>query len=116
MRWLETGKLWTRAILYPLHLMGNYKPPFPRLLAWEINFEPEELMRWYVEMERRRDLILHSPTPPMGEANPAHGNEALSWECGYCPFFQKVGGPCPGDTGRPAGFFPLDPSITTKAA
>lgn len=80
---------YTRARLYILHLNGDYKTRrTPILACWELEFDPAELARWETEMVRRHDLIV-ADTPP-------HPYEAYRWECGYCPYSETKGGPCPG--------------------
>lgn len=79
----------TRARLYIVHLMGNYREVrTPVLTCWDIEFSPEELARWEAEMARRHALITG--------ADPPAPYEAYGWECGYCPFLAKNGGICPG--------------------
>jgi hypothetical protein len=79
----------TRARLYVLHLMGDYSTQrTPILRCWDLTFTPEEMTRWEKEMVRRHDLIVDELAPSIYEAYP--------WECGYCVYSEKKGGPCPG--------------------
>lgn len=91
-----------RAIIHALHLLGNYKPPFPMLKSWEILLSDAELSRWETELKRRAAL-LDGKAPPSGEHH--------EWECQYCPLSPLKGGSCPEreGSGRPASFFALDP-------
>lgn len=79
----------TRARLYVLHLMGDYRARrTPILNAWDVEFSPDELARWEHEMVRRYRLITGSEPPSP--------YEAYAWECGYCPHAIAHGGACPG--------------------
>lgn len=99
----------TRARLYIVHLMGNYRETrTPVLVAWDIEFTPDELARWEAEMARRYALITSVPTPSP--------YEAYKWECGYCPFFGKNGGICPGGGLRQPFFIRERPPIRVSLA
>lgn len=78
-----------RGRLYVLHLAGDYRTErTPVLKCWDVEFTQEEMGRWEEEMKRRHALITGSSKPSV--------YEAYDWECGYCPFAEKNGGPCPG--------------------
>lgn len=98
-----------RAIIHALHLMGNYKPPFPQLKSWEVLLSDAELARWELEIIRRAAL-LNGEAPPSGEH--------YDWECQYCPLSPQNGGSCPEreGSGKPASFFVLDPIELSEAA
>jgi hypothetical protein len=90
-----------RGRLYPWHLRGDYKDVRTLFTAWDLEFTPSELRAWREELMRRADLVLTtSAPPPIGEHQ--------TWECDYCPFHMKKGGPCLGGKGRVASFIPLD--------
>lgn len=82
------------------HIMGDYRGNRnPILRVWDVDFDPEELERWALEMWARRDILLGSELPGVDGEN--HRKD----ECGYCPFHEKRGGPCEGGDGRPEMFF-----------
>jgi hypothetical protein len=85
------------------------------LRSWPLWFTDDELHRWRLELLRRAAVWSGDTEPGTDECSPVNsGNSAFSWECGYCPFFQRNGGDCPGGPGRPAGFFPIDRIEVTK--
>jgi hypothetical protein len=102
MLWRMGRRVPARAIIHVLHLVGKYRPPFPILKSWEILLSDQEIMRWEAELQRRRKVV-DSDAPPSGEH--------YEWECQYCPLAPQNGGSCPEreGSGRPAGFFILDP-------
>lgn len=66
-----------------LHLMGNYAPPFPDLVAWDVECSAEEIDLNWQWMELRRDTYLEHVAA--GEApEPFKYNE--DWECERCPW------------------------------
>lgn len=73
----------TEGTLAVLHLMGNYAPPFPSLLAWRVRTTPTEVAENWEWMLERRDTYMafveERRLPP-----PFHFN--LKWECGYCRY------------------------------
>lgn len=66
-----------------LHMMGNYGPPFPQLVAWDLEFEPKEIEENWAEIQARKtiyeDYVKEQETPP-----PFTFNE--DYECKYCEF------------------------------
>ncbi len=80
-----------------VYINGNYKPPKPTIRTYDLEFTTNELQAWSWELERRALYLLSDVPPPL----PCH----RTWECGYCPFNQKVGGPCPGGPGEQHHWF-----------
>lgn len=80
---------YVRGVLYVLYLVGNYKESRGAILkAYEIEFTPEELKAWTLEMASRAELAVGERAP-----NPWR----YAWECGYCPYASARGGPCDQD-------------------
>lgn len=90
-----------RARLSVVYINGAYKPPTPAIRTWDARFSPDQLARWSKEM-RVRAVDLNRPEPPI--LYDSH----RSWECKFCPFESKKGGPCPGGPGDETHFFQLD--------
>jgi hypothetical protein len=72
----------------------------PTIKTFDLDFTDQELREWRLEQTRRAVQLL-SPDPP---ELPCH----RTWECGYCPFNQKVGGPCPAGPGLQRHWFAQD--------
>lgn len=72
----------TRARLYVLFLMGNWKPPTePQLKVYELTFTEKEIADNWAEMCRRRDTLvgsLNSSDPPLGP------RQGMEWVCERC--------------------------------
>lgn len=69
--------------LVVLYMMGNWKPPFPKIYAETLKFNQEEiLVNWWNIIGRRNQLIGHlndrTPPIPMGWCK--------EWECKYCRY------------------------------
>lgn len=68
--------------------------------TFDLEFTTQELLNWQRELEHRAYDLVSGRIPSL----PCH----RTWECGYCPFNQKVGGPCPGGPGEQRHWFQLD--------
>jgi len=95
----------TRGQLLVWHLLGDYKEHrSPKLKAYDVFFEQSEMDSWRLELERRADVVLSSQEPDV------FGENHYDWECKYCEWHVKKGGPCAGGPGRIAPFFfPANP-------
>jgi hypothetical protein len=69
--------------LVVLHMMGNWKPPFPKIRAETLRFDQEELLHNWYRTIGRRNMLLSSL-----EANhvPEPGKWCKDWECKYCRY------------------------------
>lgn len=85
-------------LLTVVYINGNYKPPKPTIRTYDLEFTSDELVRWRDELGFRAACLLDMSRPP---ALPCH----RTWECGYCPYNQKVGGPCPAGPGEQRHWF-----------
>lgn len=68
--------------------------------TYDLEFTQEELRDWKLELARRAAQLLGDGPPPL----PCH----RTWECRYCPFNSKVGGPCTGGPGDQRHWFQID--------
>ena len=71
----------TEGDLTILHLMGNYKPPFPQLRCWNIQStqqEVDENWNWIKQRAEVYGSFVAAGTPP----TPFKYN--MDWECKYC--------------------------------
>jgi hypothetical protein len=95
----------TRGQLLVWHMLGDYKEHrSPKLKAYDVYFEHSEMASWGMELERRADVVLSSEEPDVW------GENHYDWECKYCEWNTKKGGPCTGGPGRIAPFFfPANP-------
>lgn len=89
---LATGA--TNGRLYILYINGNWKPPKPVMVCYDVVFTLEELADWRDEAERRAQVIVADTLPGL--------QEHYEWECGYCPFHKVV---CEGGGGTRSGWF-----------
>lgn len=65
-----------------LHMLGNYKPPFPTMRGWHFEFDPDELQNHWNNMLDRKDVLLNALAtgePPMPK------QFCKDWECQYGP-------------------------------
>lgn len=79
----------TEARVFVLHLMGDYDrshPPQAQLRIWKVQFGQEELDRWWLELQRRRDVLTAEDRPGL-----AYHSPAWEWECGYCSVREMIG-------------------------
>ena len=66
-----------------LYLMGNYKPPFPKVLASRLTFTHEELIaNWQFLVQRKEAYLWYIGNGARPEAYTWN----MSWECGYCRY------------------------------
>lgn len=87
------------ARIYAVFLLGDYKgAKLPKIKAWDLFFSPQELADWRREMGRRARIVAGPTLPSL--------DEHVEWECQYCPFAERFGGPCPGGEGRSYQWFP----------
>ena len=69
--------------LVVLYMMGNWKPPFPKIYAETLKFDQEEILENWYNIIGRRDVLLHDldakrpPTPTLW---------CKEWECKYCRY------------------------------
>jgi len=66
-----------------LHMMGNWKPPFPKIASWKLKFTEEELLENWEYIIARKDvyeeaLILRIPPTPY--------KYCYEWECPKCRY------------------------------
>jgi len=77
------GEKLTEYLLIVAFLMGNYRPPFPRLRVYHLEFTEQEIADNWEWMQMRKDIYMIAiendivPTPKMF-------NE--EWECQYCRY------------------------------
>lgn len=74
--------------LVVLHMLGNYKPPFPVIKGYQLTFSQEELVEQWQRFLSRRfvlDTCLHDAIPP----DPLHW--CKDWECKYCTYRIRCG-------------------------
>lgn len=82
------------------HMMGDYKEHRqPILKAYDVKFEERELTAWQQELYNRAIIVKAKDEPDI------MGDNHYTWECKYCAFSAKRGGPCPTGPGRIAPFF-----------
>jgi hypothetical protein len=66
-----------------LHLMGNYKPPFPQLKTWRVRAEEDEILQNWQSLQERRQTYLkfieEDKVPTPFEYN-------MDWECEHCRY------------------------------
>lgn len=94
-----------RARIYAIFLLGDYsRAKLPTIKAWDLEFTDQELRAWKREMARRAAVLVGAETPSLAEHE--------GWECQYCGFAEKNGGPCPGGEGSEFEWFP---SVTKLA-
>ncbi len=90
------GNAWIAGVrftrLFIFHMVGDMRPPDPIMRVFEYEFEDGELARWGRELTRRLGVLRSAEPPSL--------TEHYSWECRYCEYHEKVGGPCPGGGGR----------------
>lgn len=68
--------------------------------VWDLQWASEELGAFEKELGRRA-LVVTGPTlPSIGDH--------YTWECRYCDYHEKRGGPCPGGKGKVVGFFDVN--------
>lgn len=72
----------------------------PTIRTYDLNFSNEELVAWAGELRRRAWVLLQPVPPPLSDHR--------TWECQYCPFSQKAGGPCPAGPGNARHWFEQD--------
>lgn len=66
-----------------LHMLGNYKPPFPEIKSYKLIFEDTELMANWGYLVKRRDVYveaIESNRPPAPYAY------CKDWECKMCRY------------------------------
>lgn len=66
-----------------LHIVGNYKPPFPCIAGYRLTFTQEELdANWANLLKRKMVLVvaLETKTPPPPKV------WCKDWECKYCRY------------------------------
>ena len=69
--------------LVVLYMMGNWKPPFPKIYAETLKFDQEEILENWYNIVSRRDVLKDSlqykytPTPTFW---------CKEWECKYCRY------------------------------
>lgn len=86
------------ARVHVFHLLGDYTGPKKAQHApWDIWFTRAELAMWEREMDRRAQVLLSPEIPSL--------DEHRSWECDYCPYLAKRGGPCEGSKGNKVVWF-----------
>lgn len=84
--------------IHVFHMMGDYaKQRQPVLHTWEIEFSEDELSKWESVMKQRARLLMSDTIPPLSEHR--------DWECEYCPFNVKRGGPCEATGGSKMVYF-----------
>jgi len=82
-------------LLYVVHLVGSYHPPFPVVKTHEYEFSDDDLDRWGQELGRRLKVLVSGEDPGT--------EETAKWECKNCQFHGEI---CPGAVnGRMWGFF-----------
>jgi len=79
----------TKARLYVLFLMGNWKPPTePHLKSWELTFTEKELKDNWAEMLERKKVLcdsLNNNLPPLGP------RKGMEWICEKCSVKELCG-------------------------
>ena len=100
---LALGSTVGRLIIVHAAGQGGWKVS-PVIFVKEIEFGSEELMGFYDELVDRTRQVL-GPTPPSMST-------AYTWECSYCQFSQKRGGPCEAKGSRKTGYFVEDVDLT----
>lgn len=86
----------TFARIFVVYMLGDRgADSVPDGRTYELTFEPEEMAAWGAELERRTLLVMADEVPPL--------REHRSWECDYCPFNKKLGGPCQAGLGGERG-------------
>ena len=97
--WLEQilGYMYAERLEYydlvVLHLLGNYKPPFPSIVGYRITPTADELVRNWDRLTMRRDVLVKAFVA--GEA-PAPGKWCKDWEPKYCRYGFKCSPKCKG--------------------
>lgn len=66
-----------------LHMMGNYKPPFPVIKSYRLEFTDDELFDNWDYITHRRDVYCEALK--IGKA-PTPGEWCKDWECKNCRF------------------------------
>lgn len=90
---LATPECGGHSMLGVLHLGA---PPLFRV--FDIHFAPDELQAWESELTRRVEVVIAPDVIPSVA-------DHYDWECRYCQYYEKNGGPCPGGKGKQRGFF-----------
>jgi CRISPR/Cas system-associated exonuclease Cas4 (RecB family) len=94
----------THAQLSIIFINGSYNKGGtgmkPTIKTLDLDFTEAEMAAWYLELDRRIDALLQPTPPPL----PCH----RTWECQYCPFSWKKGGPCEGGPGEQRHWFMQD--------
>lgn len=96
-----------RGQLSVIYINGSYNKGGsgmkPTIKTFDLEFTRDELREWREELTRRAFALVDTAPPAL----PCH----RTWECGYCPFNQKVGGPCPAGKGDERHWFMKDDPI-----
>jgi hypothetical protein len=66
-----------------LHMMGNYKPPFPSIKSYKITFTPEEIEDNWQYLMARKDIY---EVALMDNVVPDPYRYCKDWECNYCRY------------------------------
>lgn len=94
----------TRGVLSVIYINGSYNKDGsgmkPTIKTYDLGFDVGELRAWQLELAARAWSLIQNTPPPL----PCH----RTWECSYCPFNAKVGGPCPGGPGIERHWFLSD--------
>lgn len=72
----------SRGRLFILYLMGNYRPPTPKIVSYIVHFTPIELSTFWKIILMRKDIIeaaVEIGVPPEKESE-------FEWQCGNCSF------------------------------
>lgn len=73
----------TQITLPAMHLMGDYKPPFPELRVWKGTATQEEIDdNWRWMLQRRNVYLDHIER----DEPPKQFIYNEKWECDYCPY------------------------------
>lgn len=96
------------ARIFAFHLLGDRgRAAQPEAICFDLSFAEGELDTWGWELERRAHAVVGTDPPSFAE----HRN----WECDYCPFNQKFGGPCAAEkSGTPddkSNWFEVDSNL-----
>ena len=77
-----------------LHIVGNYKPPFPCIAGYRLTFEQTELDANWANLLKRKmvlDVALETKTPPPAKLWCKVDNKGVSWECIHCRYKIRCG-------------------------